>query len=439
MKVVLINPPHFFDGKSRLPSFFPLGLGYIARYTVKDGHDVEVFDIWANRWDKETVIEKVKDLKADIFGIGALSTQYGYVKWLIDIVKRYHSQPIVIGGALATFSPEVLLKNTNADICVIGEGEITFPDLLKRIGNLNKVKGIAYKIDEEIKITPPRPYIKNLDTLEFPLREIFDMDIYLRYGYLDGFPNIKAHNVITSRGCPYNCDFCSKVFLKRRERSPESVAEEIEFLKESYNVKAIFFNDELLVSNKKRMYQLLEKIRPLRISWQGQARVNTVDLELLKAMKEAGCVSIGLGIESGSQAILNRMNKKTTVSQNLDAIKAVKDAGLDPIIQCIFGYEGENDSTLSDTIDFFKRANIMHEGFFTLTPLPGTELYKRCLEKGIIKDEDKYLSNLASGYNPDRELLVNLTDFKDAEEFYEKKKWLERKIGLNYLKNHPLK
>lgn len=439
MKILLVNPPHYFDGKSRLPSFFPLGLAYIARYLVNRGHDVEVFDIWANQWDKTVTQEKIKELTYDAVGISSLSTQYGYVKWLIEKFKRHREMsPIVIGGALPTLSPQVVLNHTFADICIIGEGEITFPDLLEHMGSWKSVKGIAYKDGGEIKTSSPRNYIRDLDKIEFPLREIFPVDIYLKYGSLDGYPDIKSMNVITGRGCPYNCDFCSKVFLRRRERSPENVAEEIEMLKEKYNIKAIFFNDELLVSSKPRMYRLLEHIKPLNILWQGQARVNTVDLPLLKEMKNAGCIKIGLGIESGSQSILNKMNKQTTVEQNIKAIKAVKKAGIDPIIQSIYGYEGENNTTLNETIKFFKKADTTHEGFFVLTPLPGTKLYDRCIEKGIITDEDEYLTNLEAGYNPDRNTLINLTEFNNGKEFYEKKKMLEQQVGWNYFKRHPL-
>jgi radical SAM superfamily enzyme YgiQ (UPF0313 family) len=172
--------------------------------------------------------------------------------------------------------------------------------------------------------------------------------------------------------------------------------------------------------------------------WQGQARVNTVDEDVLKCMKDAGCVSVGLGIESGSQRILDAMNKRTKVAQNVAAIEAAKKVGLDVIVQCIYGYPGESDETIAETIDFFRQADHLDQGFFVLTPLPGTAIYGRCLEQGFIKDEDAYLSNLDAGYNTDRSALVNLTQF-GLDEFYDKKRFLERKILTNYFLRHPFK
>jgi radical SAM superfamily enzyme YgiQ (UPF0313 family) len=207
-------------------------------------------------------------------------------------------------------------------------------------------------------------------------------------------------------------------------------------LKETFGVRAIFFNDELLVLNKQRIYELCEAIKPLNILWQGQARVDTVDSDVLKCMKDAGCVAVGLGIESGSQRILDAMNKKTTVEQNITALELAKKIGLEVVVQCIYGYPGECDETIVETIDFFRRADMLHEGFFVLTPLPGTQLFERCLEQGVVKDEDKYLSNLDAGYNTTRKALVNLTQF-DADDFYEKKRWMEDRIQWNYFLQHP--
>ena len=145
---------------------------------------------------------------------------------------------------------------------------------------------------------------------------------------------------MTNRGCPWQCNFCSKTFKSARLRTIPHVVEEIRMLKEEFGVGAIFFNDELLIMGKKRGYELCEAMKPLNVKWCGQARVDTVELDLLKCMKDAGCVDVGLGIESGSQRILDAMNKRSTVEMNLSAIKAVKEAGLETVAQCIYGYPG---------------------------------------------------------------------------------------------------
>ena len=438
MKVLLVQPPHYFDGKSRRPGFFPVGLGYLTARLLEEGHEVEVFDIWAHQLTREEVTRTIPNLKYDVVGITALSTQHNYVKWLAGQLKHHSDRPVVLGGPLATFSPEVVLKHTLVDICVISEGDVSFPNLLRNLSDPHKVNGIVYRRNGEVVFTPPQEYVRDLDSLGFAVRDrnTFATAVYLKEGYLDGHPDIRAMNVMTNRGCPWSCDFCSKTYRHVRRRSVPHVRQEIEMLIENFGVGAIFFNDELLVLSKKRIYELCEAIKPLNILWQGQARVDTVDLDVLKCMKDAGCVAVGLGIESGSQRILDAMNKRTTVEENVAAIEAAKEVGLEVIVQCIYGYPGECDETIAETIDFFRRADTLHQGFFVLTPLPGTALYQRCLEQGVIVDEDEYLANLDAGYNTSRDALVNLTEF-GIDEFYEKKRWMEDRIVWNYFLRHP--
>jgi radical SAM superfamily enzyme YgiQ (UPF0313 family) len=440
MKILFIQPPHHFDGKSRRPGFFPIGLGYLTAVLQGEGHEVEVFDIWAEQVGQEEVLKRIPKLSYDVAGITALSTQYNYVKWLAEQLKRDSDKPLVLGGPLATFSADLVLEKTPIDFCVLSEGDVSFPNLLRNLGEPDKVRGIVFRRNGQIVATPDEEYVNDLDSLGFPLRDpsIFKTDVYLTEGYLDGHPEVKALNITTNRGCPYRCDFCSKTYTGVRSRSEVHVRQEIEKLKEDFGIGAVFFNDELLVLNKKRIYALCEEIKPLKMLWQGQARVNTVDEDVLKCMKDAGCVSVGLGIESGSQRILDAMNKRTKVAQNVAAIEAAKKVGLDVIVQCIYGYPGESDETIAETIDFFRQADHLDQGFFVLTPLPGTAIYGRCLEQGFIKDEDAYLSNLDAGYNTDRSALVNLTQF-GLDEFYDKKRFLERKILTNYFLRHPFK
>ncbi len=202
MKVLLVQPPHYYDGGSRPPTNFPLGLGYIARVLHDIDCRVDILDIWAHQWTNQEVIQKIQGLNHDVIGISALSTQYAYVKWLISELRENSRAKIVVGGALATFSPEIVLRHTGADICVTGEGEVTFPEILQNLNNLETVKGIYYKSNGEIFTNPPREYIRNLDTVEFPDWDSFPVDIYLQNGTVFGYPHIKAMNIVTSRGCP---------------------------------------------------------------------------------------------------------------------------------------------------------------------------------------------------------------------------------------------
>ena len=439
MKILLIQPPHYYNGRSREPAFFPLGLGYIAKALLKSGNEVDVLDIWAHQYSHEEVVQKIQELDYDVAGVSALSTQYAYVKWLIAELKRYSDAPVVVGNALATFTPEIVLSNTEADICVIGEGEITFGEVIENIDNLECVKGIYFARNNELVKNPPREYIKNLDEIDFPAWDLFPMDIYLKHCRVYG-TNIPAMNVITARGCPYNCRFCSKTFQGVRFRSVDNVIKEINELIKKYAIRGIFFNDELLVTNKKRVYELCDKIEPLNINWNCQGRVNLVDFDLLRRMKKAGCVAIGYGIESGSQTILNNMNKQVTVEQAEKALEDTVKVGMYPIMQMMYGYPGETRKTLQETVEFVKKIPYVGPvgALAVTTPLPGAELYYYSLERGLIKDEEKYLEQLAGGYMHDgTRPLVNFTEFDD-EDFYRLKWETESAIWVYQKKKYPL-
>lgn len=417
MRVLLVQPPHYYGNNSRPPQQFPLGLGYIARVLNDAGHDLVVLDIYAHQYSNEEVVKKLNAIapEPDVVCISALSTQYRYVKWLTGVLKDRFDKPLVIGNALSTFSADVVFKNTRADICVFGEGEKTIIELLRNLNSPEKVSGIAYREGQTVRYTSRREYIKELDRIEFPLREVFPFEIYLNNCYLWGHPEIRAVSVITARGCPYKCNFCSKTFAGARLRSVKNVIDEIESLRAKYDFNGISFQDELTLVNKERVYQLCEYLKNSKLSWICQGRVNLVDSELLKCMKDSGCVALGFGVESGSQEILNKMNKAITVDMAIKAIRATKKAGIKPIIQMMYGYPGESDDTLLQTAIFFKKIKSPAMPFSMTTALPGTRLYEMALEKGLIKDENEYMEKLDWGYYGDRDVLINFTQFPQNE------------------------
>jgi len=225
-------------------------------------------------------------------------------------------------------------------------------------------------------------------------------------------------------------------------RSIKHIGEELRYLKKTYQLRGIKFTDELAITTKTRGYELADLFRKNRLNFGGQARVDIVDHELLRYLKKSGCSSIGAGIESGSQTILNQMNKKTTVQQNLDFITNCQKADLMPWVQFIFGYPGENDQTIKESIEFFKEARFAppHPDFvgkFTMsslaTPLPGSRLYEECRQNGKIADEAEYVLRLKKGYYIDepKDIILNLTNFSD-QELIDKKNYMEETIWRNY-------
>jgi radical SAM superfamily enzyme YgiQ (UPF0313 family) len=209
---------------------------------------------------------------------------------------------------------------------------------------------------------------------------------------------------------------------------------EIRQLKEKYNVKAVGFNDELVVVSKKRILELCSALKREKIEWGCQGRINLADDETLRAMKAAGCMYIGFGVESVTQGILDNMKKSIKREDIIPAIKMAKAAGLEPIVQYMYGFPGEDDTSINDTYEFFREIDHPYIGF-TTTPIPGTEIYGSSLGRGLIGDEEEYLMKISGGYN-ELKPVVNMTMFSD-EQFISKKTDLAKRVNRAYYRRHP--
>ncbi|MBI5887054.1 MAG: cobalamin B12-binding domain-containing protein, partial [Deltaproteobacteria bacterium] len=321
MRVALIQLPHFYgNGLSRPPECYPLGLGYISNCLADEGIAHDAIDLWGLQYTMEEALEKIDYSKYDFLGISAYATQYGYLKeFSLGLKKRRPDTPVICGGAGPTFSHEIILRNTGVDVCVLREGELTFVELLRNYSNPEKVKGIAYIKDGRAVLTGPREAIKDLDSLGFPNRELFDMEKIIANASYERTHRVssavrdaprRSADILAGRGCAYSCNYCSKTFEGMRLRSIDRVVAEAEELKARYRINHLAFNDELLLVNKKRSLALCAELKKLGVTWSCQGRINQVDREILSAMKDAGCVEVGYGVESISQPILDRMNKR---------------------------------------------------------------------------------------------------------------------------------
>jgi len=441
MRILLINPP---IREWSEPNCFPLGLGYIAAVLEQEGHEIEVMDINAMRWNQAEVEERIKDANADVVGTGAIVTVYKYIKWLISTCKKYHpKKKIVVGGSISSSVPRTLLERTAADIACIGEGEVTAKELFKALekrGDLAGVDGIWFKDEKgEIHINKPRAPIRDLDMLPFPAWELFPMDIYLRNPvgaanrnkWVNGKPtdpNTLSMNLFATRGCPYKCIYCYHDFMGRhRSRSAQSVIDEMKTLYQRYGVNYFHFIDDEFVMNRKFVYQFCEKVREaeLGFTWGCSGRGNLMTEDLIATMANSGCILIGYGIESGSQRMLDVMNKNMKVEEAKQAIKwTQKYLGW---ADCSFmiGTPGETRETIQETIDFCKELSLAPEVIFFTTPYPGTELYDMAKAQNKIGDEEEYI--LILGEQGER-IAVNFTDFTDKELMSIKEKTV---IGLD--------
>jgi len=442
ISVGLIQLPHFYgDNSSRSPECYPLGLGYISNVLTENNITHAGIDLWELQYSAEQALGRINFSQFDFFGISAYATQYKYLKKFSLLLKeKYPEKPIICGGPGPTFSYEVILKNTGVDVCIIGEGEITIIDLLKKFNQLEKVKSIAYLKNGQVVCNSHREPIKNLDSLNFPNRKLYDFEKIISTAnsvrVSCDMPELKdkprrSADIIAGRGCPYQCNYCSKTFAGLRLRSIDNLIAEVVEIKNKYGINHLQFNDELVLVNKRRTLQLCEELKKLNITWSCQGRIDQVDQTILMAMKEAGCIQVGYGVESVSQSILDNMNKKIKAENIVPVIKMTKEVGIEPIIQYMYGYRGENDDTIAATVRFFKEIDHPFIGF-TTTLIPGTNLYKEGIQKGLIRNEEDYLLRLDSGYNLNG-ALINMTDFSD-EEFLQKKRLLMMKVNHNYYK-----
>lgn len=426
MKVLLINAPIRLNAK---PNCLPYGLAVIASILREKNHDVEILDINALRLSNDEVIRELQHRQWDVAGVSGLITTYKFQKWIIPELKKMNpAAPVISGGGLATSVPEFLFANIDVDIAVIGEGEQTMPELLDAIRlkkPLNDVDGLWYRKGTETITTRDRDNVCNLDELPFPAWDLLPIDIYLSNpvwgdvannssGFKKGVEVTKSMNIISSRGCPFSCNYCYHLFGKSsyRFRSAQNIIDEMEILINDYHVDFIGFNDDNMMASEKRLIEFcaLLKEKKWDITWGCHGRVTSAKPEILKMMAETGCVWIGYGIESGSQKMLDSMNKKATTWQAKQAINNTREAGVYPNTTFIFGYPGETIDTVRESIQFKKEMKLECSSFFA-TPYPGTNLYAEFQNR--ITDETEYIESL----NDATDFVVNLTDFSDEELF----------------------
>jgi len=374
--------------------FPPLGLGYIVSYLRQ--HDISVSLVDCTFKSQEEALELVKNSNPRIVGIYSMFSMKHPAIRMAKLLKN-NCGMLVAGGPLPTLRPNDFLEDF--DVVAVGEGEHTMMELVHAVEDhrsLSKIRGIVYKNDhDQIVQTPPRELIEDLDSVPFPARDLFDNPVYKKH-YLEKF-GYTTTSLLTSRGCPFNCDFCSRaVFGNRlRTRSAQNVVDEIEsVLKLGYD--RIWFADDCFTFNRKRLFAICDEIirRGLKINWECLSRVDTIDRETALKMKKAGCVRVFFGIESGNNAVLALMKKQATADQARKAVFTAKSAGVQVGAFFIVGYPGETDETVLDTLRFASSLPLDYLSFTLPYPIPGTPLYERVKDNIEFDDlnQPKHLS-----------------------------------------------
>ncbi|MDP3879211.1 MAG: radical SAM protein [Dehalococcoidales bacterium] len=382
LKVTLINPNHF----TRYPQP-PMGLALLAAVLEKTGHQVKILDTTVLKLDAEAVVPLVG--APDIVGLTAttpaINSAVGIGRYL---KKAYPDLPIILGGPHATLLPkETLAATPEIDVLVTGEGEDTIIELLRAYEDkspLDNIPGIALRRDGDVVINPPRAASSDLDSLPYLAYHLLPWQKYRPHP-----PHGRAlpfAAVITSRGCPYHCSYCSKpIFGSRyRQQSPPRVVDEIAYHSEKYGIREFAIYDDVFTLDKKRSHAIADEImkRGLKIAWTCETRVNLVDKELLRHIKQAGCYSIAYGIESGSPAILNILDKGIGLEQVEEAVRWSREAGLQTIGYFMVGSPQETPQTIRQTIQFAKKLKLDFAQFAITIPFPGTRLYDLYRDSG---------------------------------------------------------
>lgn len=360
--------------------FPPMGLLYIAAALEEEGHRVEIVDGEVDNLAPEGVLQKIEASKPDVVGAGATTVDFEYASSILRQAKKRFGVITLLGGAHGTVLPDqVLDENRHIDYVVRGEGEITVRELLRGIGgsgNLSQVEGISYREEGKVVNNRERSLISNLDNNSWPARHLLDNSKYLFPAPRKGMQVMTS--IQTSRGCPYGCIYCYRMFGRSiRFRDPKLVVDEIEDLITRWDVRFISFVDDTFTVDRGRVIEICGQIirRKLKFSWACLVRADTVEENMLRRMKEAGCEQVSIGVESGNQEVLSRTKKGITLEQCIEAYQLLKKVGFETRGSFMLGLPYENAQTLRNTVDFAKKLQLDRAFFNICTPYPGTPLF----------------------------------------------------------------
>jgi len=374
MKILLINPNARSLRGAPAP---PLGVMAVAAM-VKDEHEVRIFD--RNIIDRDFA-SYLDDFRPDLVGVSVLTGPVISDAVAVSRAAKACGIPVVWGGVHPSVLPEQVLAEDYVDFVVVGEGEYTFRDLVARLaeggGRFSDIPGLGYRENGAVRVNERRPFIRDLDSLPFPAWDLIDIDLYVRYEI----------PLVTSRGCPHRCKFCYNQGLQQRHwraRSAGSVMRELEYILSLATVRTDylkFYDDNFVVSRKrlKEIFRLLPKTYDLFL----EARVNYIDEEFMNMISEFRGCHIFIGLESGDQCMLDDMQKDITLEMIRNAYRLFKKHRISTSASMMVGMPGETYGRIMKTVRMAFELNPTRYSFCVYSPLPGTDWYDECVEKGL--------------------------------------------------------
>lgn len=401
MKILFVVPEvkSMFGTEKGIPIHPHVGIAYLTSVLKQNHHQVKIIDCGIEKKPFQTIKEIIKQFQPDLIGVTGFSYAYKYLYQTIKKIKSITKIPIILGGPHVSATKEKILKKTKVNFAMHGESEVSFIDFLKEfsknIPNFSQIPNLIWQNKNQTIINKSSPLIIKLDDLPFPDYESFKLKEYPCF-------REKIIPIITSRGCPYGCNYCSvrlSMGQSFRPRSPQNVINElIHWYKKGFN--SFDFNDDCFTLDINRAEAICDLIikKKLKIKFQlyNGIRVNNITLKLLKKLKKAGCYFIAYGCESGSQKTLDRIKKNITLDQVRQAVKFTNQAKIKNAVNFIIGHQDETYQDAQETLKFAKSLDTNYVNFYNLVPYPGTEVYQWAIKQAhFLIPKDQYLKNVS--------------------------------------------
>jgi radical SAM superfamily enzyme YgiQ (UPF0313 family) len=404
---------------------FNLGMGYLASSLRKENHNVTIYNQDVFHYSMNEASEFIKKEHFDMIGIGGFYSEYRTIIRLCKLIKESSpSSLLVLGGPIVTPLSEMALKLTKADIAVRGEGEETIIEIAKALEGMcdfAQIKGISYRDDAgNIHSTEDRQLVMNISSLPWPAYELFPMDKYIHGMHDLPFTftqeGLRGVQIISSRGCPYRCNFCYQLNKKYRIRDVNELLDEMAFLMEKFGIFLFYFQDDLFLSSKKRIKEFAESLEKykMEIYYVISGRYNIMDQEILEILKSSGCLSVTFGLESGDPEILKMANKKIDIKQVRKINNLCRKIQIDFQAAAMFGNIRDDRNTLFKTIKLMMETNdgnSLRNMITICQPFPKSELYVYAKEKRMFKDELDFFKKWEDNWN----LNFNFTSLTNQE------------------------
>jgi len=406
MKVCLINVPNTFELVGNDPVIIkdqqgvypPLGILYMAATLKATGrYEVSVIDCQAEDLTHVECAERVEMINPDVVGLTAMTFTLVDCKMVIDEIRKRSKAAIIVGGPHTAIYSAETFEGLKADYVIVGEGEITMDTLCQDIatGKVTTSDSISKRTYRQIN------FIQDLNELPFPARELTHIDKY--YSVLS--EDTPTTTAFSSRGCPFSCAYCDRPALGKgfRAMNATRVADEMEWCA-THGIKEIFFYDDTFSVSMKRVMEICDEVlrRKIKIKWDVRTRVNVVNDELIKKMKQAGCERIHFGVETGNPRVVKELQKGTSIEQVEKAFDMCKVHGIKTLAYFMMGNPTETMEDVRDTLSLSRRIKPDFMQMTILSPFPATQIYLRALQEGVIEGDPwrDYSRNINDSFRP---------------------------------------